>query len=253
MAAGAFDNVLQPFSEARVVVFSFCTIDGKLRQLSKWFPRIRVLAIHNVDTHLDYIKANSPNLDALCIMGRRQNDSTMPILNVLRLNPHLMYLYTLHIFCYPEDFLALGNNIINLRNVVHLRMEFVEFGLQPIPKIPISCQQLHEFSWGPPHRLDDSMIEFFKKHPCIIKLNIVHRYLSVIKNTEDIVHIARALPSLQEVNFRKIELSVEKVIPFLWMTICKYTMTICWTTNGNYRSMDSSLKLNVSNESVSEI
>lgn len=249
MPTGAFEDLTQPFLTTIHVFFGGCTMDGKLEQLSKWFPKLYGLELINVDTHLEYIEANMTTLVCLAIDDRRLNKGEQ-LVNALRLNPLLETLFLntngwvrilqnasvnrlsldrVWIACYPGDFQGIEAHIFDFPNPIHLHMDFVGLINQPVPEIPVSFRRLQKFTWGSlRHRLDQSVMTFFEKHASIKNLNLMHfdKTNKLVQNNQDIVRIARALPLLEEVEFACIELTVGKVIPF--MNQAKLLNKICF-------------------------
>lgn len=233
MSRKDFQGFHKPFTQTASVVFHNCTLNGSLKQLNKWFPKLQTLDMFNCG--IDCIETHFPQLQ--CLKMKKNQFTAESITKFVRLNPQLMSLTLnvngwigilrnishnlwnlefLNIVCYDQDFFEfVGGDSVKCDQLKHLKIEKRISLTSLTGNIPISCDRLEEFSCEfHPAKIDRNIIDFLRKHQSISKLNLKMWWNGQLSH-EECANMATALPQLQKIRFDYIYMSVDSVLSFI--------------------------------------
>lgn len=247
-----FDYLEKPFMNVKIVNFNSC-LNLDLERLNVYFPHMRRLTLDDFELSLSTKCIEHPYLEHLRINVNR-NDVTPFLrsnsqLRSLRVywgyNPEafenatkcLQQLENLEvIYC---DLKCLNSyKSIHLVNLKSLSVNLLDLYCRrnvwnPMHKLPFVCEKLQQLTLNVDNfRLSDELIDFIVKHPTITKLSIKSSYMGHTLNGRRMMKIARALPSLRDVDFGTFQISVNDALRFVEM--CTFLLKFSFIAPKNY-------------------
>lgn len=246
-----FDYLTKPFLNVEIVNFSSC-LNLHLERLNVYFPSMRRLTLDDFELSLSTKCIEHPYLEHLRINVNR-NDVTP----FLRFNSQLRSLrvywgYNADAFenatkCLQQlenleviycDLKCLNSNkSIHLANLKRLRIDLLDLYQRNVwnsmHKLPFLCEKLQQLILNVDNfRLSDELIDFIVKHPTITKLSIKSSYMGHTLNGRQMMKIARALPSLRDVDFGTFQISIDDALRFVEM--CTFLAKFSFIVPKNY-------------------
>lgn len=222
-----FENTIEPFLNVKTVKFNNCSLTMKLSQVNQWFPNMTELILFSTDLAEPQ---HFPHLERFIFAVKQgqiyfgQDD----IATLIKLNPQLKSLsinaYQLNVKKFQDigRHLPLLNDLnmtVSLKDLREIKSDIMFnsvkkfslrfYGQYQLPKIPFCLRNLDELYLELECVLNDTSINFIARHPTITKLNINGMDVWSLKK------IARALPSLREMQLTNSGVSAREVIEFV--------------------------------------
>lgn len=251
------DGLQRPFTNAEMVCFTNCRLDGNLEPLNILFPKVHSLTLDQCKIKSKHIKAHFPHMEQLKIIGSIPTKQST--VDLLKMNPQLRrliwsnndiatFLWTasqylprleyLDIRYTKNDFADFGADVAHFKCLKGLKVN--DHG-RLMSKMPILSDCLQDLTWEFRNSKTNEVIKFLKKHPTIIKINLINCGFSKMSvGKRAIKKIAEVLPFLQEVDFIGFRVSSDETIQFV--KNCKSLKKMCfnWKIN-NYIRLEEQL------------
>lgn len=211
-----FDRMHQPFEKIEEISFQNCALNQL--KLNEYFPQVKRLSLNRSRINSQYIAVNLPHLEYFQYAGNIDNELPEHVTmenfeQFIRLNPQLESI-TIDGFWYVERLRYMSEHLhrleelrvtmfnrstdvsdtkeIRFKSVKKFELLWCSFDL--FPGIALSFDQLEVFrTVGIPYNY---LLDFVQKNQTISTLKILSGRHNGSLNIENIIEIAKALPSL---------------------------------------------------------